>query len=67
MFAETGHAVLRRILRVRGRQGVRKVAVPVELADDVIDWSLRENIDELQSRLVYGLGRDKLPEKPNNT
>ena len=52
------------VVAIQTREGVRNVAIPLELADDVIDWSLREKIDELRSRLAYGLGRDELPGKP---
>lgn len=52
------------MVTIQTREGVRNVAVPLELADDVIDWSLREKIDELRSLLTYGLGGDKLPGKP---
>jgi len=57
---------LRWIVKIQTREGVHNVAVPVELAADVIDWGLREKIDELRSRVVSGLGRDKLREKPTS-
>ena len=68
-----GHRVLsvlsdvdrsRWIVAIQTPEGVRNVVIPLELADDVLDWSLREKIDELRSRLAYGLGRDKFPGKP---
>ena len=54
---------LRWMVTIQTRGGARNVAVPFELANDVIDWNLREKIDELRSRVAYGLGRDKLPDR----
>jgi hypothetical protein len=40
-------------------QGPANVAIPRDLGDDIVDWSLREGTEELKSKLLYGLGLDR--------
>ena len=54
---------LRWIIRIRTREEVRNVAISAELADDVVDWALREQVEELKTRVLYGLGRDEAMEQ----
>ena len=49
---------LRWILGIQTAGGTSHVAFPRELADDIIDWGLREQLKELKARLVQGLGRE---------
>jgi len=46
------------IVQIQTPKAAINVAVPRELADDVLDWGLREQMEELRARLLYALGRD---------
>ena len=52
------------IIGIQTHEGHHNVAVPRELADDVVDWGLREKIEELRSRVAYGVGGDKAAGRP---
>jgi len=54
---------LRWVLTVQTPAGEANVFVARELADDVLDWGSREKVEELRSRLVYGLGREEAAPK----
>ncbi len=47
------------IVTVETPHGLSNVAVPLDLADDILDWGLREQVQQLRSRLAYGLGWEK--------
>jgi hypothetical protein len=47
------------VLRIDTPQGVRNVAVPLDLADDVIDSGLADVLEELKQRLLAGVGRSE--------
>ena len=55
---------VRWVLTVRTPAGDANVFVPLELADDVVDWAPREKVEELRSRLFYGLGLEEAAPKP---
>jgi hypothetical protein len=48
------------ICRIMTPEKIANVAVPRELADDVLDSGVREEIDRLKNCLLTGLGRDEL-------
>lgn len=47
------------IVSVQTAHGTSNVAIPLDVADDVLDWGLREQIQQLRSRLAYGLGWER--------
>lgn len=50
---------LRWIVGIQTSGKTSHVAVPRELADDILDWGLREQIQALKERLLRGLGREE--------
>jgi hypothetical protein len=48
------------LLRIQTPDGLRNVQLPLDLADDVIDSELREVVDELKQKILFGLGRREL-------
>ena len=52
------------VLTVKTPGGRANVAVPRELADEVVDWGFREKMEELKQRVLYGIGVDKPEPNP---
>ena len=44
------------VLQIETPQGVRNLAVPLELADDLVDSDLPELLEELKSKVLAGVG-----------
>jgi hypothetical protein len=55
---------LRWVLTVQTPSGEANVFVARDLADDVLDWGPREKVEELRSRLLYGLGPEEVTARP---
>lgn len=55
---------LRWVVSVEASDGILDVAVPRELADDVLDRALREQTEELRARVARGLGHIVTVAKP---
>jgi hypothetical protein len=51
------------IFTIKTPKGEANVAIPRDLGDDIVDWSLREEIEELRSKFLYGLGLDRVTAK----
>ncbi|GEM_PF-1797304 len=56
---------LRWILTVMAPEGPVNIFLPRSLVDDVLDWQAREVMEDLRSRLMYGVGRDDPAAKPH--
>jgi hypothetical protein len=55
---------LRWVVSIEASGRILDVAVPRELADDVLDRALREQTEELRARVARGLGRTVAVAKP---
>jgi hypothetical protein len=55
---------VRWVLTVQTPAGESNVFVARELADDILDWGPREKVEELRSRLLYGLGLEETAARP---
>lgn len=51
------------VFRIETPQGLRNVAVPLNLADDVIDSGLVDTLEQLKVRILQGVGRQELMRK----
>lgn len=51
---------LRWILTIRTAEGEANIAVPREIVDDVLDWGLRDQVEDLRVRLRRGLGQSSV-------
>ena len=54
--SETGK--VRWVLTIQTTEGTANIFVPRSVVDDVLDWGAREVMEDLRSRLMYGLGRN---------
>jgi hypothetical protein len=53
------------ILTIKTPGGKANVAVPRELADEVVDWGFREKMEELKQRVLYGIGLESIEARPH--
>ncbi len=52
------------ILAIQTPKRRTNIVVPRELADDVVDWGLREEVEKLKGRILYALRCEELSVKP---
>ena len=48
------------LLQLETPDGLRNIQLPLDLADDVIDSELREVIEELRQKILFGLSKSQL-------
>jgi hypothetical protein len=52
------------VVSLRGDDTQVNVAIPRELADEVVDWGFREKMEDLKQRVLYGIGLDSVEARP---
>jgi hypothetical protein len=48
------------VLRIETPTGIRNIAVPLDLADDVVDSGMADVVEQLKARVLQGLDRTEL-------